>query len=387
MARKLTAQERILRKLKRDKKKNLPYTIITLAITMILMIVFSVASEPPKIKVSNDKNTIFTATMAGDVMMGRNVEYVTNRYGQDYLFRYVKPYLESSDYVVSNFEHPVVLQDGYTKAEKYIHLKTSKESVETLKNLNFSAVTIANNHLKDYGKRGLVDTLNTFKEVGLDAVGAGLDLEDSKKISYQTKNNVKVALLGFTDSFTKGARALELRSGVLAADPEIFLPLINEAKMNADLVIVNVHWGQEYDNEAHPRQKEIAKAMVDAGADIIVGHHPHVLSSVEVYKNSVIFYSLGNFVFDQGWTRTRDSAIVQYKLHSNGKAKIEVTPLRIREATPKPIGKLGYFHAQKIFRTLTKDTPNKDEWKIENGKLTYELDHSNVLKEVATSGK
>ena len=89
---------------------------------------------------------------------------------------------------------------------------------------------------------------------------------------------------------------------------------------NADLVVVNMHWGQEYSTSATSRQTELAKAVIDAGADVIIGHHPHVLQSFDVYNDGIIFYSLGNFVFDQGWTRTKDSAMVQYHLAEDGQA-------------------------------------------------------------------
>ncbi|MET1138825.1 CapA family protein, partial [Bacillus subtilis] len=84
--------------------------------------------------------------------------------------------------------------------------------------------------------------------------------------------------------------------------------------------------------------KDLAKAIADAGADVIIGAHPHVLEPIEVYNGTVIFYSLGNFVFDQGWSSTRDSALVQFYLMIDGKGLFEVTPLYIREATPTPLG-------------------------------------------------
>lgn len=154
--------------------------------------------------------------------------------------------------------------------------------------------------------------------------------------------------------------------------------MIAEASKKADLVLVHVHWGQEYDNEPNDRQKDLAKAIADAGADVIIGAHPHVLEPIEVYNGTVIFYSLGNFVFDQGWSRTRDSALVQYHLMNDGKGRFEVTPLNIREATPTPLGKSDFLKRKAIFRQLTKGT-NLD-WKEENGKLTFEVDHADKLK-------
>lgn len=153
--------------------------------------------------------------------------------------------------------------------------------------------------------------------------------------------------------------------------------MISEAKKHADIVVVQSHWGQEYDNDPNDRQRQLARAMSDAGADIIVGHHPHVLEPIEVYNGTVIFYSLGNFVFDQGWTRTRDSALVQYHLKKNGTGRFEVTPIDIHEATPAPVKK-DSLKQKTIIRELTKDS--NFAWKVEDGKLTFDIDHSDKLK-------
>src|SRR5699024_11775223 len=109
------------------------------------------------------------------------------------------------------------------------------------------------------------------------------------------------------------------------------------ANENADLVIANVHWGIEYNKNPSKRQEDMAHAISDAGADVIVGHHPHVLSDIELYNNAnneetVIFYSLGNFIFDQGWTRSEESAVAQYHINNDGKKRVERIPLRVKES-------------------------------------------------------
>lgn len=380
MARKFTFKERILRYIKTDKKKNLFQSVVLLAVTGVLMFSYPFIFKPSAVEITEDKESVFSASFVGDIMFGRFVEDVTERRGQEYLFRNVESLLNQSDYVTGNFESPVVLQEDYEPADKSFVFQTTSESVQTLKDMNFSVVTLANNHTMDYRESGLQDTIKTLEKVGLDYVGAGKNLAEASRISYQKINGITVASIGVSDAYIDGRqRALQNRPGVLPADPEIILPLIKEARSNSNLVIVNTHWGQEYDNEPSPRQQELARAMVDAGADIIVGHHPHVLSTIEVYKDSIIFYSLGNFVFDQGWSRTKDSAIVNYKLYRDGTGRFEIIPLRIKEATPSPIGTAGFLYEQRIFRTLTKDSP-KEHWKKEDGKLIYELNHSHVLK-------
>ena len=148
-----------------------------------------------------------------------------------------------------------------------------------------------------------------------------------------------MATLGFTDVYGKDAVSKNNQAGLLNSNPDLLFEMIGDAKDakkgNADLVVVNMHWGQEYLHLLH-RQTELAKAVIDAGADVIIGHHPHVVQSFDVYNDGLIFYSLGNFVFDQGWTRTKDSAMVQYHLAEDGQATVDVVPLQIEEATPRP---------------------------------------------------
>ncbi|WP_252311876.1 CapA family protein [Sinobaca sp. H24] len=159
--------------------------------------------------------------------------------------------------------------------------------------------------------------------------------------------------------------------GVLTSDPEEFIPAIQSAQEDADLVVVHLHAGQEYDSSPTTRQQELAKAISDAGADIIVGHHPHVLQSVDVYNDTLIMYSMGNFIFDQGWTRTRDSAVAEYELMEDGTARIEFKPYRIFEAQPRPVeGLTEFVHRFRIFRQLTKDTTN-EEAIVENDERLY----------------
>lgn len=187
--------------------------------------------------------------------------------------------------------------------------------------------------------------------------------------------------LGFTDVYAEGFSANDYRGGVLPLDPTIFIPMIAEASEEADLVVVHAHWGQEYDDQPTTRQQEMAKAMSDAGADIVIGHHPHVLQNIEVYNDTVIFYSLGNFVFDQGWTRTRSSAIVQYHLLEDGTGRFEVTPIYIREAQPRPLGTFSWLKKNLIFRQLTKGSQDL-QWVEKSGKLVFDVDHSEKLKEI-----
>ncbi|MCM3708364.1 MULTISPECIES: CapA family protein [Cytobacillus] len=385
MKRTLNFQEKLLIFIKRTKYKNLRYSAVVLPILVIFLVASTWIGRTDEVKdIEPRKDQKLTMTMVGDVMMGRHVEEVTKRHGADYLFRHVKPYFDASDYVSGNFEHPILKDDvnKYEKTDKSIHLRTDMDAIHAVKNAGFTVMNLANNHLMDYGEEGLRDTLDVFNRYNMDYVGGGENRKEAKEhINYQDVNGVRVATLGFTDAFVEGSIATKDRNGLLSANPDVLFDMIEKAKNenhgNADLVVVNVHWGQEYDTEATPRQKALAKAMVDAGADIIIGHHPHVLQSFDVYKDGIIFYSLGNFVFDQGWTRTKDSAMVQYNLTEDGTAAIDVIPLQIEEAAPRLA--TGYFDQLRVFNQLTKETAENVYWSKKDNKIEIIANHKHVI--------
>lgn len=351
----MTKKEKLQKFIKQQKKKTFKHAVILLPILIVIMFFLNVLHKPEIPVVEKEEDAVVTATFVGDIMLGRYVEHVMEQHGEEFIYKYVEPYFQISDYISGNFEHPVTTSDEYEKADKYIHLDAAPTTVNTLKKMNFSVLNLANNHTMDYGQDGLWDTLEAFSNADLDLVGAGSSLEDAMdRIAYTETNHLTIATLGFTDVYAEGFSVNDYRGGVLPLDPTIFIPMIAEASEEADLVVVHAHWGQEYDDQPTTRQQEMAKAMADAGADIVIGHHPHVLQNIEVYNDTVIFYSLGNFVFDQGWTRTRSSAIVQYHLLEDGTGRFEVTPIYIREAQPRPLGTFSWLKKNLIFRQLTK---------------------------------
>lgn len=385
MKRTLNAKEKTLIFTKRTKRKNLKYTAIVLPILIIVLIVTSWLSRTKDVEVVASKpNDTLTMSMVGDIMMGRYVEEVTDSHGFDYLFRYMKPYFNASDYVSGNYEHPALAKDvsKYEEADTAIRLNSYGNGVEAVKNAGFSVMTLANNHMMDFEEQGLIDTIDQFEKADMDYVGVGSNITKAKEnINYQDVKGVRVATLGFTDVYGKNAVAKNNQAGLLNSNPDLLFELIGNAKDakkgNADLVVVNMHWGQEYATSATGRQTELAKAVIDAGADIIIGHHPHVVQSFDMYKDGIIFYSLGNFIFDQGWTRTKDSAMVQYHLNENGQATIDVVPLLIKEATPRPA--TSSIDTSRIFRWLTKETSDNVQWTKKDDKIEIKLDHKRVI--------
>ena len=222
----------------------------------------------------------------GDMMLDRNVGNQLQKHSLDYLLNNIKPILWGRDIVSANLEGAVTgLGQHYTpQLENDFAFATS--TVAGLKNYNFNFFNIANNHLTDQGNKGLEETRKNLADLGFDFSGcpdAQVGECSAKTVEF---HGVKIAMVGLSMVYHK-------------FDLEQAKQIISEQKMNNDLVLVNIHWGVEYDHKYNTTQSITAHALVDAGADAVIGHHPHVVQGLEIYNNKPIFYSLGNFIFDQ----------------------------------------------------------------------------------------
>ena len=375
--RKLNFQEKILlyqKKNRRQTDSQVIFLLLGLIVVYLVTQVFNTFTVNAEVKVEKDAK--FTATMVGDMMFGRNIQKVVDNKGYDYLFRFVKPYFLASDYNTGNFENPIITraESEYELPDKNIYLHASPAVIPALEAMNFTNVNLANNHLMDYGVAGLNETIDAFAASSVAAIGAGLNKFQSGQIQYSEFNGVKVATLGSTDVGYQWGYSTDHQAGANKTRLIDMLPLVKEAKKNADLVIVHSHWGIEYDSSPTPRQEEIGHALVNAGADIIIGHHSHTLQPVEIYKGKVIFYSLGNFIFDQGWTKTKDSVLAQYKIKEDGSRVVELTPMKVEEASPTPLkGPLAGIEFNRMAQLLTKNLGSKVKWETKDGKIIINL--------------
>jgi len=370
----LTWRQKLMKWIKQMKKRNTTHVMLITAIIIGVMSFLQIYSLKADYQVTTENDAEFTATFVGDMMFGRYVEKTANMNGYDHLFRYVKPYFEQSDYVSGNLESPIV-KGQYEKAEKSIHFRASEEVGQLLKENHFDTINLANNHMMDYGENSLRETVKTLEQYEVKSVGAGENLDKASAILYQKIKGRTIATIGASEVLPKNFAADQNTLGILPAAKSILVPIIQEASQHADMVVVHVHWGDEYVFEPQENQQNLAKAIVDAGADVIIGHHPHVLSSFEVYKGSVIFYSLGNFVFDQGWSMTKETAIAQYHIDEKQNHYIEITPAFIKNASPIPLveenvkkNPLLQLRREMIFSRLTKGV-NADQFEIKNGRI------------------
>ncbi len=246
--------------------------------------------EPPKItKIS----------FVGDMMFDRSVRTSVNKnFKGDYneLFIHLKE-LANSDILFGNLEGPVS-DVGNNVGSKY-SFRMDPLVPSTLVNAGFDIVSFANNHVGDWNVKAFEDTLKRLGEVNLKQTGAGMNKTEAEQVTIIERNGVKFGFIGFSDVGPAWMEAKENKSGILLANNPRFKEIISNAKQNVDVLIVSFHWGDEYKKIHNKRQETLAHSAVDSGADMVIGHHPHVMQDIEVYNGAPIVYSLGNFIFDQ----------------------------------------------------------------------------------------
>ncbi len=234
----------------------------------------------------------------GDIMLNRGVETsVQKNYGGDFskLFEKVS-WFSNADIVFGNLEGPVS-DVGNNVGSKY-SFRMDPVVIPTLANLGFNVLSFANNHVGDWNVTAFNDTLRRLSESNIAIVGAGNNTTDAEQVRIIEKSGVKIGFLGFTDVGPNWMVAKENSAGILLASNPQRTEIITNAKSQVDFLIVSYHWGEEY-VPFNTQQKTLAESSIDAGADMIIGHHPHVIQDYTTYKEKPIFYSLGNFIFDQ----------------------------------------------------------------------------------------
>lgn len=159
-------------------------------------------------------------------------------------------------------------------------------------------VSVANNHSGDFGKAAFAEMLNRLQQAQLPYVGGGHTLREAHRALIIERKGLKIALLAYDEFFPRVFEAGDALPGVAWSEDEQVAFDIRQARTQADVVIPFMHWGQEHEPQANDRQRQLARLMIDAGADAVVGSHPHVVQDTEVYRGKPIIYSLGNFVFD-----------------------------------------------------------------------------------------
>ena len=263
----------------------------------------------------------------GDVMLAGPWEQSIRKKGYDFPFAGVAAELANGDITIANLETPLAT-GGTEFTDKRFRFRGAPAIAPALKKARINAVTLANNHIMDFGAEALTDTLDYLDREGIARIGAGGSLAESRRPVIMTVRGTRVALLGYSLTQPLEFFAAERRPGTAPGYEKFVTADIAAARQQADFVIVSIHWGTEGKTGVQEYQRKTARAAIDAGADVIIGHHPHVLRGIERYRRGIIFYSLGNFTFAGKGTTADFSAIIRLHLDDN-RRQAEIIPLDI----------------------------------------------------------
>ena len=220
---------------------------------------------------------------------------------------------------------------GTPLSGKAYTFRANPERVSLLKEMGVDVALLANNHVYDYGKESLLDTLDTLEGAGIGYFGAGRNIKEAMKPYYVEIDGITIAFVAASraEKNLKTPQATENEPGILRCyEPDLFVEVIKEADANADIVLACVHWGTEYSTVLEEAQLTTGKLYLDAGADAIIGSHSHCLQGIEFYNGKPIIYSLGNFWFNK---RTLDTMLLELRItgdRENPQIETVVIPAR-----------------------------------------------------------
>lgn len=269
---------------------------------------------------------------AGDTMLGRLVNETINQRGHTYPWGDILPLLQKAELRIIN------LETTFTKSKKMVpkvfNYKADPQNVQSLIDANVNLVTLANNHSKDFGNEGLIDTIKVLDHAHILYVGAGANLQQAQQPIILEKNGIKIGIMGATDNEPTW-QATETTPGINYFSVENLTSLldqIKQLKQRVDIVIVSLHWGPNMRQRPTQEYIDAAYQMVDAGADIIHGHSAHIFQGIEIYKSKLIMYDTGDFVDDyriDPELRNDQAILFQVIINKQGPTQVLLTPLLI----------------------------------------------------------
>lgn len=254
--------------------------------------------------------TSWSLTAVGDIMLDRNVWNKIKQYGKTYPFAKITTELKGADMALGNLEGPFTSSTKHAVSGGALLFNFDPIMAPVLKQSGFTILSLANNHTLNQGQAGLDATRQILKKLGLIAFGDPRNATGFTKT--QTINDQKITFIGYHG---------------LANGFESVVSEVKKARKTSDVVVVVPHWGAEYKLNIQPRLKVQAHQLVDAGADMVLGGHPHVVEPMEVYKNRFIAYSLGNFIFDQYFSSDTQQGLMLKITAEDKKLTIKIIPL------------------------------------------------------------
>ncbi len=228
----------------------------------------------------------------------------------------IKSAAQHSDVLFGNLES-VISTKGTPLSKAYV-FEANPKTIDLLKRFGFTHLSVSNNHAEDYGEDAWKQSVQLLKDHEIVPVG-----------QYHNEPVVETTQIG-----SRSVGFLAFQNLTLPLNTQTVLDAIRDAKKTHDLVVVSMHWGIEYDDSTSPQQIALAHLMIDAGANLVIGTHPHVLQPIEEYHGGVILYSLGNFIFDQAGEKQNTSEIVTVDFWKDRQPTLRITPVKIQNYFP-----------------------------------------------------
>jgi len=295
---------------------------------------------PPEDADPEPSDATVRIAFVGDILLASSVEKLMRREGLDYPFAKAKPYLVEPDLTVGNLENPITTRGTPAEDKQYV-FKGSPDLLPPLREAGFDFVALANNHTLDQGVEGLLDTIDHLNEAGIAHAGAGRDDEEAFRPAVFDVKGMSVAIFSLSRVVPEVSwKADRNHPGVAETyDSRRAVAAIERAREEHDLIVVYAHWGEELSRTPRDIEKKLAREYIDAGADLVVGSHPHVLQGFEYYNGGWIAYSLGNFIFNVTKNgETRDAGVLNAVCAKGGGCGLEFVPMRaIEPSRPEPL--------------------------------------------------
>ncbi len=233
--------------------------------------------------------------------------------------------MKESDVFCLNHEYTIGESGTATTAKRYT-FQAKPERMDLLTEMGVDLVTLANNHVYDYGPDALHETCDLLDKANIDYIGGGHDIEDAKRAAYYEINGLKIGIVAASNAEVHRytPQATESSPGILLAyDMTEYLEVVREASQNCDYLIAYMHWGTESSNYLNEQQQSEGRQLLEAGADIVVGGHPHVLQGMEFVDGKPLVYSLGDFWFNK---ETKPTGLLQLRIDQNGLKEMSFVP-------------------------------------------------------------
>jgi len=308
-----------------------------LALTMLAGVLPAFAQDHPDSSV--------TLCFTGDIMLGRGVKRISDKQGAGYPFAAVCSLLSKADLTIGNLESPLTGSE-FKSTSPWRFRGDTLVAANELKKAGFDLVSLANNHALDCGTEGLKQCTETLDSAGILYTGLAYITIDSTgdtlkwcRPAFTMIKGLKIGLVAFCEPYLLEI-AKEYGARLVApAESACVARSIRAIKDSCDLVIASFHWGQEYKEKPTWIQKKLGRLAINCGARIVHGHHPHILQGVEFYRQGMIAYSLGNFIFDQKNQTCKESSLLFAEVSGDSLRSVSMVPVEIVNNRPQLAGK------------------------------------------------